>query len=139
MRFSDYFATLPALQQTVLSDELTLGYGRLALAARLHREHPAAATMLGTLAAAYVSLRAALALLDPDADRGPALRAGPADALPPDWPALLSGTRREVVGALLEMGSEMARDAVAATMADAEVTVISTLVADALATRGAVG
>ena len=54
------------------------------------------------------------------------------DALPPDWPTLVRGDQRETIGALLEMGAEMARDALAATVADADVSAISTLVADAL-------
>ncbi len=132
--FSDYLATLPHAEQTALTNDLTLGAGRVRLATSLHHDGTPAVRMLGTLAAAYASLRAALALLDPDAldDDGPAPRAVPEDALPPDWPALLAGADREAVGALLAMGAEMARDAVAATTADADVTVISALVADAL-------
>ncbi len=134
MRLSDYLVRLPEADQTALLNELTLGYGRLSLAVRLHRDDPPAATMLGTLAAAYASLHAALAILDPDAAAvdGPAPRVGRNDALPPDWQALVGGMHREAVGGLLEMGVEMARDALTATRADADVTVISALVADAL-------
>ena len=132
--FSDYLATLPAAEQRTLLNELTLGSGYVRLTTRLHRDGSPAVKMLGTLAAAYVSLHAALLTLDPDAadDGGSAPRVVPQDALPPDWPSLVAGSHREAVGGLLEMAAEMVRDALAATAADADVTVVSVLLADAL-------
>ena len=134
MRFSNYLATLPEAKQTALRNELTIGSGRLSLAVHLHRDDPPAAKMLGSLAAAYASLHDALLILDPDAvdDGGLAPRAVPEDAPAPASPALVGGTQRDAVGGLLAMGAEMARDAVAATVADADVTVVRALVADAV-------
>ena len=133
MRFSDYLTMLPDADQTALTNDLTLGYGRLGLAARLHREAVHTATMLGTLAAAYASLRAALLVLDPDAaPESPPAPAVAVDALPPDWHALVVDGQQEIICALLTMAVEMARDAVAATLADADVAVVRRLVGDAL-------
>ncbi len=135
MRFSDYLATLPDAEQSVLTNNLTLGYGRVALAARLQQQDtPRTGTMLGTLAAAHVSLRAALTALDPGATDGdrPAPQTGAADVLPPDWATLVGDGQWEAVAGLLAMAAEMTRDAVAATLADADVAVVRDLVGDAL-------
>src|SRR5215212_10547478 len=115
MRFSDYLIALPEADQRALPVDLALGYGRLQLAERLHRESPPAAAMLGLLGAAHAALRAAQATLDPGAptDDGPA-PAAPTDALPPSWDALMGEGQGDIVGALLAMAAEMARDAVAA-------------------------
>ena len=136
MRFSDYLRTLPEADQTTLPVQLTLGYGRLQLAERLHRDRPTAATMLGTLGAAHAALRSALAILDRGAP-DPALDVAPAptvptDALPPRWDALVGDGQHEAVGALIAMASEMARDAVRAIQGDAEFMDVRTLVRDAL-------
>ena len=133
--FSQYLGALPEAERRALPVDLTLGCGWLQFAERLHRgSSPSTATMLGRLGTAHAALHAALAILDrdaaPDDGRVPTT---PPDALPTSWDALVGDGGRDIVGALVAMAAEMARDAVAAIEADADVAIVRVLVRDALA------
>ena len=133
LSFNDYLGALPEAERRALPVDLTLGCGWLQVAERLHRDSPSAAAMLGRLGIAHAALHAALAILDPaaapDAGRAPPT---PPDTLPSGWDALVGDGRRDVVGALVAIAAEMARDAVAAISADADVAIVRVLVRDAL-------
>lgn len=139
MRYSEYLATLPAAAQRRLADDLTLGCGRVALAARLQREEPRTAAMLGTLAAAHACLRAALAVLDAETgpDEASPGRGASADGLPEDWATLAAAADPLGVETWLTMAGEMARDLIGVTEADAGIAAVRKLLdmlLDALAT-----
>ena len=138
MHFHEYLTCLTPALQRALSNDLTVRCGRVAFALRLHYENPRTTVMLGTLAAAHAALQAALTTIDPAAAAGrlPAPTMSLA-ALPRCWAVLLAGTDAAVVEAWLQMASELAQDAVAATRADTDLTVVRDRVAetlDALAT-----
>ena len=133
MRFGEYLATLTPDAQRAVIDDLTLGAGRVALAARLHVADPQATTMLGTLAAAYTALHAALeALGDAVEQDSPPTARTPADRLTERWAAMVARAGPEVVGTWLQMAAEMTRDAAAAAAQDADVSVVRELLRHAL-------
>ncbi len=123
MRFSDYLDSLSPDARWSLTVDLTLGCGRVALAARLHRRGAHTGALLGAVAIGYVSLHAALAVLDPDgwADTTSPARTGCTDALPSRWEALLTGHVQAVVMAYLLMAAEAAHDVITETTADADI------------------
>ena len=128
MRFSAYLARQTPEAQRALADDLTLGLGRVALAARLHCHDPRTRTMLGTLAGAYAALHAALAALGDDVEHGsPPPAPTPVDALPADWETVVARAGPEAVGTWLQMATEMARDVALAAVQDAEVSVVREL------------
>jgi CBS domain-containing protein len=136
MRFSAYLAQLPPDIQRALTDDLTLGAGRVALVTRMHQQDSTrTVTVLSTLAGAYAALRSARAMLDgetdPPDDHLPR-PTRPASALPARWDAVVEDAGAEVVGAWLQMTAEMMRDAILAVTHDADVTEVRDLVDHAL-------
>jgi len=126
VRFSEYLVSLPEEQQRTLTDDLTVGCGRVALAALLHRQDPRATTMLGMLATAHAALREALAELGSEAAYG---ADRPDNAIsevtvPQRWETLVAGANADVIDGWLSIASEMARDTAAAVIANIEVVTI---------------
>jgi hypothetical protein len=134
MRFSEFLAGLdPEVHVTLLND-LTVGYGRVALAVRLHRQDPTSVAMLSALAAAHASLHAALTVLDPSdpADDEPVASTASVLALPARWETLVAGAPPDAIEAWLQVADEKARDALTASRLDADVDGICALMRDAL-------
>ena len=76
MRFRDALDTLPPDDQQLLLNRLTLGWGRLAYAARLALADAPCGTILDTLVAAHGALAGAAAMLGDGSPAAPARREG---------------------------------------------------------------
>ena len=126
MRFGDYLARLTAEEQRSLTDDLTLGCGLVAFAARLHSQDARTSQLLGALAVGYTALCGAFTALTLESDEAEALDthsptlAGCGDTLPPRWEGLLAGCDRATVGVYLQMAEEATRDVVRELAADAD-------------------
>lgn len=133
MHFSEYVAGMTPDAQQALTNDLTIGLGRVTLAGRLHQRDPRTLTMLATLAGGYAVLRAALTALGGDADDPlPPESATPVAALPEHWAAIVAPARTEALSGLLQIAVEMARDAVLAATEDADVSTVRGLLHDTL-------
>jgi hypothetical protein len=133
VRYSEYLVTLPVAVQRGLTNDLTLGCGRVAYADRLHRRDPRSVAMLGQLGAAHACLRDARAALDPtggwtEGPPGPAgVLAQSEDLLPARWAALVAAAEPTTVAAWLAMAAEMAGDVTALVAADGPVAMLAAL------------
>ncbi len=128
MRWTEFLVTLPPGRQSRLVNTFTLGLGQLALAARRCHANAPAALMMGTLAAAYISLREVLDALGPSVATGSTLttgRAGGAGALDRSGPIAngdVAQARRVV--AHLQAAVAAARSAGMAALANDEIAVL---------------
>lgn len=121
MHYTAYLATLLPAVRHALANNLALGCGWVAVAARLHQQDPTTGQMLGTLALAHAALAAALGTLDPVADAVLPFAAATAsgDDLPVRWADLVAGLDASVLTAWFQIATEAARDVVVETATDA--------------------
>ncbi len=135
MRVGHYLRGLSPEAQDAIINDLIGGAGWTALAARRHTSDPSAAVQLGTIAAAYAMLRAALESLgERDGAAAPPAVSPADDWLPEHWSDLIASVGTEPVGTWLQMAAEMARDAVVAVRQDADIDAVRDLLRDALET-----
>ncbi len=136
MRFSDYLTALPAATQTALITDLTLGCGRVTLAARLLEAESPPNRVLGSLTAAYHDLHALHRKLGMAASssRGAARWDVTGAHLPAGWQDQLAAQPPAVLSAWLAAAAARVHDLGTAVGADVELGVIHAMLSDLLRT-----
>jgi hypothetical protein len=134
MRFSDYLAALPPAAQTALTNDLTVGCGRVTLALRLLESESPPSSVINSLTAAYYDLHISsltLGLAAPrrtDATRWEV----PRTHLPPGWGDDLATLTPAVLITRLAATNALVHALGTAITADDELAVLQTLLSDLL-------